>query len=151
MAKNEGDDDDGDDDDDEGDDEEEGDFDELEELIELLTELCGSNAPNDFGIDPDMACGILELIEACNDGSEDACNELDYLMEDLFGDDEDDDEEDGDDDEEEDGLRRGGRMRDEEGFDELEELIELANGALSAPMTPTTSASTRTWRAASSS
>ena len=44
-------------------DDEEGDLDELEELIELLTELCGSNQPNDLGIDPDMACGILELIE----------------------------------------------------------------------------------------
>ena len=102
-GEEEGDDEDGDDEDGDDDEDGEGDFEELEELIELLTELCGSNAPNDLGIDPDMACGILELIEACNNGSEDACNELDYLMEDLFGDDEDDDEEDGDDEEEEDG------------------------------------------------
>ena len=79
------------DDDEEDGDDEDGDLDELEELIELLTALCGSNQPNDLGIDPEMACGILELIEACNDGSEEACVELESLLEDLFGDEDEED------------------------------------------------------------
>ena len=130
-----GDDDEEDDDEEDGDDED-GDLDELEELIELLTELCGSNQPNDFGIDPDMACGILELIEACNDGSEEACAELESLLEDLFGDedededgeeeddddgDDEDDEEDGDDDDEE----NGDDDDDEEGEDGGEEGCQV--------------------------
>ena len=132
------DDEDGDDEDEDG----EGDLDELEELIELLTELCGSNEPNDLGIDPDMACGILELIEACNDGSEEACVELESLLEDFFGDDEDeedgdgeeeeeeDDEEDGDDedDDEEDGDDEEGDDDDEEDGDEEDDDEEGEGG-----------------------
>ena len=123
------DDDEGNDEEEDGeDDDEDGDLDELEELIELLTELCGSSQPNDLGIDPEMACGILELIEACNDGSEEACVELESLLEDLFGDD--DDEEDGDDeDEEEDDDEEDGDDEDDdeegEGGGEEECLVEF--------------------------
>ena len=107
----EDDDEEGEDDDEENDDDEEGEddgeFDEedLEALIEWLEEICGSNVPNDLGIDPDMACGILELIEACADGNEEACEELEMLLEELEDlwdeEDEDDDEEEEDEEEEE--------------------------------------------------
>ena len=111
------------DDDEEDGDDEDGDLDELEELIELLTELCGSNQPNDLGIDPEMACGILELIEACNDGSEEACVELESLLEDLFGDD--DDEEDGEDgDEDDDEGDDEGDDEEEDGEDDEDEFDE---------------------------
>jgi len=114
----------GEDDDEEGEDdgeEDDGEFDEedLEALIEWLEEVCGSNVPNDLGIDPDMACGILELIEACANGSEEACLELDGLLdefEDLWDDEEEDDEE-GENDEEDD---EEGENEDEEDDDEEE-------------------------------
>jgi len=80
-----------------------------EALIEWLEELCADGMPNDWGIDPDMACGILELIAACDNGSEEACEELESIWEELedFWDeddeeDEEDDEEDGEEDDEED-------------------------------------------------
>ena len=92
------------DDDEEGEDDGEFDEEDLEALIEWLEEICGSNVPNDLGIDPDMACGILELIEACADGNEEACEELEMLLEELEDlwdeEDEDDDEEEGDDEDE---------------------------------------------------
>ncbi len=126
----EGDDDDGGEDDGEEDD---GAFDEedLEALIEWLEEICGSNVPNDLGIDPDMACGILELFEACANGSEEACLELDGLLdefEDLWDDEEEDeeegenDEEEGeDDDEQDDEEGENDEEDDEEGENEDEE------------------------------
>ena len=92
------------DDDEEGEDDGEFDEEDLEALIEWLEEICGSNVPNDLGIDPDMACGILELIEACADGNEEACEELEMLLEELEDlwdeEDEDDDEEEEDDEDE---------------------------------------------------
>ena len=79
---------------------------ELEALIQWLEELCADGIPNDWGIDPDMACGILELIAACDNGSEEACEELESIWEELEDfwdeDDEEDDEEDGEEDDEED-------------------------------------------------
>ena len=125
-------------DDDEEDDEEEGEDDDeeddgeldeedLEALIEWLEEICGSNVPNDLGIDPDMACGILELIEACANGSEEACLELDGLLdefEDLWDDGEEDeedgenDEEEGEDDDEEDDEEGENDEEDDEEDDE---------------------------------
>lgn len=111
---------DGDEDDDEGedeweDDEDEFDEEELDALIEWLEEICGSNVPNELGFDPDMACGILELIEACANGSEEACEELEMLLEDLEDLWDEEDEEDGEDDDEED---------DDEEDDEEEEEAE---------------------------
>ena len=84
------------------DDEDEFDEEEFDALIEWLEEICGSNVPNDLGFDPDMACGILELIEACANGSEEACEELEMLLEDLEDLWDEEDEEDGEDDDEED-------------------------------------------------
>ena len=124
-----------DEDDDDG--EDGGEEDDLEGIIEWLEELCGSDVPNDLGIDSDLACGILELIEACDNGSEEACVEFEMLWEE-FGDlldngEEDDDEEDGDDngedddedDDEEDDEENGdddGEDGDKE--DDLEGMIE---------------------------
>ena len=82
----------------EEDDEEDDDFDEedWEALIEWLEELCADGMPNDWGIDPDMACGILELIAACEEGDEEACEELESIWEEFedFWDEEDDEGED---------------------------------------------------------
>ena len=100
------DDEDEDDDDEEEDDEEEGDDgeedDELDEeeldiLVEWLEDICDSNMPNDLGIDPEVACEILGLIEACLDGNEAACEELELIWEeweDLLDNEDEDDEED---------------------------------------------------------
>ena len=67
-----------------------------EALIEWLEELCADGMPNDWGIDPDMACGILELIAACEEGDEEACEELESIWEEFedFWDEEDDEGED---------------------------------------------------------
>ena len=125
-----GDDDDGDDgeDDDDDDDGEDGDEeDEVEDIIGWLEELCGSDVPNDLGIDSDLACGILELIEACDNGSEEACVELEMLWEEfedlLDNGEEDDDEEDGDDDGDDDDEENGDDEEDDEadGDDEGED------------------------------
>ena len=96
----------------------------MEGLIEWLEEQCGSDVPNDLGIDSDLACGILELIEACDNGSEEACVELEMLweeFEDLLDNGEEDDEEEGEDDEEEgedDGEEDGDDEEDDDEEDE---------------------------------
>ena len=92
--------DDDDEDEDEYEDEEEDDEldeEELDILVEWLEDICDSNMPNDLGIDPEVACEILGLIEACLDGNEEACEELELIWEeweDLLDNEEEDDEED---------------------------------------------------------
>ena len=105
-------------DDDEDDDEE--DFDEFEDLdLDELTAYLDSLCSDAMGNDAWMYCGILESLNACLNGDEDACEELEEWLEFVDGpwneednDEEDDDEEDGD---EEDGDEEDG---DEEDGDE---------------------------------
>ena len=92
-------------DDDEDDDEE--DFDEFEDLdLDELTAYLDSLCSDAMGNDAWMYCGILESLNACLDGDEDACDELEEWLEFVDGpwNEEDDDEEDDDeeDDDEED-------------------------------------------------
>jgi hypothetical protein len=93
------------DDGDEDEDDEEGEgFDEfedldLDELTAYLDSLCSDAMDNDAW----MYCGILESLNACLDGDEDACEELEEWLEFVDGPwNEDDDEEEEDDDEEDD-------------------------------------------------
>ncbi|MGB2290747.1 MAG: T9SS type A sorting domain-containing protein [Flavobacteriales bacterium] len=95
--------------DDDEDDDEEG-FDEFEDLdLDELTAYLDSLCSDAMGNDAWMYCGLLESLNACLDGDEAACEELEEWLEVVDGpwNEEDDDEE--DDDEEED---------DEEGNDE---------------------------------
>jgi hypothetical protein len=99
------------DDGDEDEDDEEGEgFDEfedldLDELTAYLDSLCSDAMDNDAW----MYCGILESLNACLDGDEDACEELEEWLEFVDGPwNEDDDEEEEDDDEEEEDDDDGG-------------------------------------------
>ncbi|MGB1056289.1 MAG: T9SS type A sorting domain-containing protein [Flavobacteriales bacterium] len=89
-------------------------FDEFEDLdLDELTAYLDSLCSDAMGNDAWMYCGILESLNACLDGDEDACDELEEWLEFVDGpwneeeedDEEDDDEEDGDeeDDDEENG------------------------------------------------
>ena len=93
--------------DDEGEDDEEDDdegFDEFEDLdLDELTAYLDSLCSDAMGNDAWMYCGILESLNACLDGDEDACDELEEWLEFVDGpwneeedDEEDDDEEDDD-------------------------------------------------------
>jgi len=98
-------DDDEEEDDEEEDDEDEGDgFDEeeLDALIEWLEAICASGDTLEVDFDVEEACALLELIGACTNGSEEACVELEMLLEDLEDLWDEEDEEDGEDEEEED-------------------------------------------------
>ena len=90
---------------DDGDNEDEFDEEELDALIEWLEEICASGDSLEVDFDVEEACALLELIEACADGSEEACEELEELLEELEDlwdeEDEEDGEEEEDDDEEE--------------------------------------------------
>ena len=90
---------------DDGDNEDEFDDEELDALIEWLEEICASGDSLEVDFDVEEACALLELIEACADGSEEACEELEELLEELEDlwdeEDEEDGEEEEDDDEEE--------------------------------------------------
>ena len=93
----EGDDDDDDEDDDEG-------FDEFEDLdLDELTAYLDSLCSDAMGNEAWMYCGLLESLNACLDGDEDACDEIEEWLELVDGpwndDEEDDDEEDEDDEE----------------------------------------------------
>ena len=90
---------------DDGDNEDEFDDEGLDALIEWLEEICASGDSLEVDFDVEEACALLELIEACADGSEEACEELEELLEELEDlwdeEDEEDGEEEEDDDEEE--------------------------------------------------
>ena len=106
-----GEDDDEEEEDEEEDDEEDGEDDaegdgnldeeELDILVEWLEGICDSNTPNELGIEPEVACEILGLIEACLNGNEEACEELELIWEEwedlLDNEDEDDEEEEAED------------------------------------------------------
>lgn len=103
-------------DEDEDDDEEDDEgFDEFEDLdLDELTAYLDSLCSDAVGNDAWMYCGILESLNACLDGDEDACDELEEWLEFVDGpwneeeeddeedDDEEDDDEEGDDEEDDD-------------------------------------------------
>ena len=123
-----------DDEDEEGEDDGDDDLDEEDwlELMDWLEEICSSNDTLEGDIDVEMACAALELIEACADGDEAACEELEMLLEDLWDDeegeddDEEDDDEEGEDDDEENDDEEGedDDAEDDEDEDEEEEEAE---------------------------
>ena len=94
--------------DEEDDEEDDEGFDEFEDLdLDELTAYLDSLCSDAMGNDAWMYCGILESLNACLDGDEDACDELEEWLEFVDGpwnEEEDDDEEDDDeeDDDEED-------------------------------------------------
>ena len=118
-------------DDDEEDDNEEDEGDEFDEeeldaLIEWLEEICASGDSLEVDFDVEEACAFLELIEACSEGDEAACEEVDIYIGDLmdgWDDDEEDDEEE-DDEEEDDEEEDEGDEFDEEELDALIEWLE---------------------------
>ena len=63
------------------------------DLMDWLEEICASNDTLEVDVDVELACEALALIEACDNGSEEACAELEALW-DEFGDLWDDEEED---------------------------------------------------------
>jgi hypothetical protein len=84
--------------DEDGDDDEDG-FDEFEDLdLDELTAYLDSLCSDAMGNDAWMYCGILESLNACLDGDEAACEELEEWLESVDGpwNEEDDDEEDDD-------------------------------------------------------
>ena len=99
-------------DEDEDDDEEDDEgFDEFEDLdLDELTAYLDSLCSDAMGNDAWMYCGILESLNACLDGDEDACDELEEWLEFVDGpwneeeeeDDEEDDDEEDDDEEDDD-------------------------------------------------
>jgi len=92
-----------DEDDEDGDDDEDDDegFDEFEDLdLDELTAYLDSLCSDAMGNEAWMYCGLLESLNACLDGDEDACEEIEEWLELVDGpwneDEEDDDEEDDD-------------------------------------------------------
>ena len=102
-----------DEDGDDDEDDDEGDFDEFEDLdLDELTAYLDSLCTDAMGNDAWMYCGILESLNACLNGDEDACEELEEWLEFVDGpwNEEDNDEEDNDeedDDEEDDDEENG--------------------------------------------
>ena len=96
-----------DDDDDDDEDDDEG-FDEFEDLdLDELTAYLDSLCSDAMGNEAWMYCGLLESLNACLDGDEDACEEIEEWLELVDGpwneDQEDDDEEEDDDEDDDEG------------------------------------------------